>query len=297
MKYLKMSIPFVFGLFFVSFAMAGEGKERSHITEKVLPSSNIEFVQFKPLLSQPGRQTNLKLSYRQEDVEIVRPEGWISPKRALLLSAILPGTGEFYAGSKMKAAGFFGIEVISWIGFIINDSNGEDIENEYITFANDNWEIDRYILWLADFGSLFSLDQFYIDANRTIVDYETLNKAEGLDEGYGFSHQLPSILEDPQQHYELIGKYEQFNPGWLDTDLDSISQNRISYNDLRFDSNQAFKRATTFASFAIINHVFSAIDAAWTTKIRNRRLYASVRLEPRIRHGDMVHMAVLQVKW
>ena len=83
-----------------------------------------------------------------------------------------------------------------------------------------------------------------------------------------------------QQYYELIGKYDQFIAGWSDLrnvttgnhvnpkDVDSAknfdSVIRQDYEDRRDDSNRYLKRAITVSSLALINHVFSAIDAART---------------------------------
>ena len=88
-----------------------------------------------------------------------------------------------------------------------------------------------------------------------------------------------------QQYYELIGKYDQFAAGWTDlvwvetgnraqsTEVDSVenflSEQRLSYEVRRDDSNKYLKRASTLTGLIMINHVFSAIDAARVARLRS----------------------------
>ncbi len=59
----------------------------------------------------------------------------INPGKALLLSAILPGMGELYAGNKLKAAIFFSIEVAAWTGVIYFYGQGKDKEETEQVFG------------------------------------------------------------------------------------------------------------------------------------------------------------------
>ena len=38
-----------------------------------------------------------------------------SPAKALLLSLVVPGLGQFYNGSRLKAVGFLGVEISTWV--------------------------------------------------------------------------------------------------------------------------------------------------------------------------------------
>ena len=52
------------------------------------------------------------------------------------------------------------------------------------------------------------------------------------------------------------------------------------YMDMRAESNDLFAKARTGTTIAMINHLLSAIDAAWTAKIHNNRmLKTSMRIE------------------
>ena len=83
----------------------------------------------------------------------------------------------------------------------------------------------------------------------------------------------------------MIGKYDQFVAGWGDllrvgspnkvepTAVDSVenfhSALRLSYEDQRNESNRYLKRASTITGLILINHVFSAIDAARVARARS----------------------------
>ena len=224
----------------------------------------------------PGFQT------AQEESVVVRPEGWKSPRTALLLSAILPGAGEFYAGSKLKAVGFFAVEVGAWVMYASYQKKGTQKEDEFQNFADTHWSEQEY--WEA-LAREAGIDPSDINALR---EYE----------GQHYSHSLPE--EKDQQYYEMIGKYDQFNAGWDDTDTHRgrDSDNRLLYEDMRAQANSYFKKATTGATIAMINHVLSAIDAAWTTVYHNRRLATiSIRATGLARDNELVPALGVQVDW
>ncbi len=93
-----------------------------------------------------------------------------------------------------------------------------------------------------------------------------------------YSHTLPPYGE--QQYFELIGKYPQFNQGWDDANLSlpadyfvikaNLTPRYLYYSEERGLANDYYRSATTFVTVAIVNHVVSAIDAAWSTSSYNR---------------------------
>ncbi len=54
-----------------------------------------------------------------------------SPYLAALMSAVIPGSGEFYAKSYIKSAIFFGAEVGLWVVYSTFQKKGNDKTNEY----------------------------------------------------------------------------------------------------------------------------------------------------------------------
>lgn len=213
---------------------------------------------------------------------VVRPEGWKSPRKALLLSAVVPGLGEFYAGSKWKTPIFLGAEVAGFVMYFTNTKKGDEKTDEFEAFADAHWSEQEY--WEA-VAREAGLDPNDIDALR---EYEAQH----------FSHSLHR--EKDQQYYEMIGKYDQFNAGWDDTDTHRgrDSKHRLEYEDMRAEANSFYKKATTGVTIVMVNHVLSAIDAAWTTVYHNNKLAtASLRASGLVYNNELVPMMGVQVDW
>jgi len=173
-----------------------------------------------------------------------------SVKKAFLYSMIVPGSGEFYGGSKIKAAVLFGVDVALWALYFNYHGKGTDKETEYQGFADQYWTEDQYIQWLIQTYNIQSDREKYWDPIAK--------------DSVSLSHHLPDTKTD--QYYEMIGKYEQFIGGWGDN-LDK----REVYLGMRRDSNDLLNKAKYAAMFSLGNHILSAFDAAFTVKRYNRR--------------------------
>ncbi len=197
-----------------------------------------------------------------------------SPKKAFFLSLLLPGLGEFYAGAKVRAAGFMVAEALTWVAYSHWRSKGTDLRDEFRAYADLNWNFARYQEWQAFNASL--------PAGRQYIETET----------------LPSKQEDEQQYYELIGKYDQFIYGWSDVAGEPLSANnqgidsplQAQYEILRNDSNQPLKRASVVIGLTVVNRIISAIHASSYTRLRNDWTEKRLRFElkpftPTGRHG------------
>ncbi len=160
-----------------------------------------------------------------------------SRKLAFLLSAVVPGAGEIYAGA-WRGLAFSGLEVGLWTMWASWRGKGNDIEKDYEAFADEHWNEGEYRVWEAT-----------RDTSR-------------------LTHRLPDTKT--QQYYEMIGKYEQFVRGWDDvlalSDSTGQSENRDKYMDMRYDSDTYLKRAGYAAGFILLNHIISAIDASIATR-------------------------------
>jgi hypothetical protein len=179
-----------------------------------------------------------------------------SLKKAFVFSLIIPGSGEFYADSKIKAALFFGMDVAFWGLYMNYHNQGKDKEKEYIKYADSHWDRDNYATWLEITYGISSDTSRYWDPQDEEWKY--------------LSHHLPD--NKTQQYYEMIGKYEQFGAGWDDFDQGTdYSANRISYVDMRHNSNNLLGKAKNMASISIANHILSAFDAALSVRKYNKR--------------------------
>ncbi|OGC91004.1 MAG: hypothetical protein A2W25_07965 [candidate division Zixibacteria bacterium RBG_16_53_22] len=214
-----------------------------------------------------------------------------SPLKAFALSLAIPGAGQFYNGSKIKAGTFLAADALLWTGYLIYHGKGNDQEKKYRKFADDNYTASRYFDWFETLG----------DSVRQV-----------------FSHQIYPDPNDPEgvvrnhEYYENIGKYDQFQPGW--NDYDSLgwpppplpgenreyqaTPYRMQYLDMRRQANDYFSNASTMAMISIANHLISAFDAAIGAKKYNRgtRQY-SLRLKSKNIDGKVAPFIVAEVKF
>jgi len=188
-----------------------------------------------------------------------------SVKRAFVYSLLIPGTGEFYAGSKIKAVLFFGLDVTFWSFYFNYHKKGKNKEDEYIAFADRYWNEEEYLDWW--WGELDS-------AGRS-----------------KYSHTLPD--EHSQQYYEMIGKYKQFAFAWEDFDdntagEDSMTPYRDHYLDVREQSNSWLNKAKYSAMFSLANHILSAFDAAIAVKKYNKKgeRFSQIEFKMRLTERD-----------
>ena len=255
------------------------------ILAKESATSNSPYLEFSPMSKM---RTEAQLAYQQQSTQrdtaaliaLHNHPDYILPKKVLLFSAIIPGAGELYCGSYLKSALFFGIEVGAWVMYASYNKKGNEKEDEYEAYADENWKRSKWESWF-----------------------------EGLtdEEQNVFSHELPETKT--QQYYEMIGKYNQFLVGWEGVPLDLTSTEiqdpantsplREGYMDMRAESNRLFKRATSGIYIAMFNHVLSAIDAAWTAKRHNSELVieTSLRIDNKYFNHENHPMLSLRLKW
>ena len=190
-----------------------------------------------------------------------------SVKKAFVYSLLIPGTGEFYAGSKIKAVIFLGLDVTLWSLYFNYRGKGKDKEDEYQGFADQHWKENDYKQWLLD----------SLDIESDTCKYWDPEKGDSI----YLSHHLPDKKTD--QYYEMVGKYDQFKFGWDDfpDDLDEIRRN--IYLDIRENSNRWLNKAKYSAMFSLANHILSAFDAAIAVKRYNKKGERFSQIEFKVR--------------
>ena len=207
-----------------------------------------------------------------------------SPWIAAGLSALVPGSGEFYAESYWKSAAFFAVEVAVWTAAYIYDKKADRQTDLFQDYANAHWSVVRYAQYADDhLAPAATTYNWLIPGTEGRNPWERVNWTElqrmERDIGGYFSHTLPYYGE--QQYYELIGKYPQFNQGWDDSPPtfnygDPLTVRFQYYADERGKANSYYNTATTMVTVAIINHLISSIDAAFTAGSYNRGLHAGM---------------------
>ena len=232
-----------------------------------------------------------------------------SPMRAALYSAVIPGTGQYYAGSVWKAILFAGIEIAGWTVFIVNTNNGNDQERQMENFANTNWSEQRYwsrMYYEARERGISDLPQYEVDDNDIIINYDqnVANSLRYLETALGHTHRLPETKT--QQYYEMIVKYlTQFGNGWADADFyytyygntNDMTRQMFSYRDMRNQMNEYHDTATTATNIILINHVLSALDAAWTASSYNREISMKIRAYNKRYFDENVQMVGINFAW
>jgi hypothetical protein len=238
----------------------------------------------QPKPSQPAGEDTIP-------VRIVERRPLKSPKRAFLMSVLVPGSGEFWAGAKKRAALFFGLEALGLTVRSNWDGKGNDLEDDFRTRADSTYDPWNYLAWRDSRNSRFSSITHALPCSAYVKAAPS-------------SVPVPDAIRDcpgsdKQQFYELIGKYDQFVSGWKDivdvsgnrvvsTEVDSAenfqSEIRLSYEVNRDESNKYLKRASTLGGLILVNHVLSAIDASRVARARNEGQHEAV-IDRRTRFG------------
>ena len=235
-----------------------------------------------------------------------------------MLSAALPGLGQSYSddwGLSWKSLAFLGAEVAMWTAYAINTSKADKQTADFELYADEHWSVVTYADWIRQhIGELDKTNQ--VNPNNIVtssdpglkpwerVDWAELNRVEeeiGRSTGTGFTHRLP--LRPEQQYYELIGKYAQYGGGWDDASYftpshllqDEVSTRFLEYSQMRGRANDLYNIATTVSYVIVANHIFSALEAAWSTSQANKRVKAEAKVKESRMGGKVVKYASLDV--
>ena len=244
--------------------------------------------------------------------------------KSVLMSAVLPGAGQFYANSYIKSAIFLAAEAVAWGMYVSYNKKGDDQTDKFEAFANQNWTEQRYWTFVYTYvqsrypdveGFPYGQYDAMVEdaAGRLVIpDWQTAEEdlKEFASSQYisGFSHDLPSTTT--QQYYEMIGKYpEQFGNGWADatyTDRyqggygdpsrENVTVMNKNYVGMRNEANQFYDKAAYGTMIALVNHVISAIDAGFTTRRFNQRQMQLTYNNRRL-NGEYVNMFGLAVEF
>lgn len=260
-----------------------------------------------------------------------KPEGWKSPIVGALLSALLPGLGQFYAGDYVTGSIYFASEISLWGGIGYYNSKGDDKTDEFIDFAEANWHVERYYGYLIShyisenggtntFGDP-GVDGFF-DLSASEVNF--LKNYENNECGTGCSHHVINEAlvtgKKDRNYYENIYKYDQFSQGWIDIvypegaetvayvnniniaykpfDLEnSVSEKRNEYREMRNDANNFYKTADKFSLGLFATRLVSAIHAAVSVNKSNKQKFATLTPDVIRYNGNLVNAATLKIRW
>ncbi|MFH1699929.1 MAG: DUF5683 domain-containing protein [Candidatus Zixiibacteriota bacterium] len=163
----------------------------------------------------------------------------LSMKKALFLSILLPGAGEYYAGSTFKGQVFMGVEAAIWGGFI-----------GYRVYGA--WKKDDYLSYASAYGgvNISDKDDVYFDMIGFYDNREEYNQ-------YG------RLYHPDRPYYPDADDY--------DWQWDS-EERRLKYKELKDQAKTALRNSTFLIGLAIANRVVSAIDTYRTVKSASKRI-------------------------
>ncbi len=217
----------------------------------------------------------------------------LSPGRAFLYSALVPGLGQRGLGKRRWLA-YLAVEAASWVVFGRARSSATNLRGQYRDLA---WEVARSFGGSrvdGDFPYYEAMDKFEasgsFDTDATApgvqpqMDPSTFNgRAWSLATEIHFPPGTNPSPGDPAYEaaladYRTRAYDERFEWSWA-----GQSANRTQYMDLIDSSDDHFRRASQFLGVVIANHLLSGIDAFVTARIQSSgrtQTEARIRLVP-----------------
>ena len=162
--------------------------------------------------------------------------------KALLLSLLLPGAGEYYVGNETQGKIFLGAELLVWGSFLVNDFHANSLERSYKAYARQHAGIT---------GSGYD-EQYWIDVGK-------------FDDIYAYNNRRAN-----DRRVDDI--YEETGPSFWQWDS---NKNRFTYDKNRLGAVNIKNRDVYFFTAILINHIASGINAARLARKHNRSIAQS----------------------
>jgi hypothetical protein len=234
-------------------------------------------------------------------------EGKKNIGKGVMFSLVIPGAGQLYTGSWVRAVPWFAVEVVGWAMFAKYHGQGKDKTTEFEKFAGTKISPNHF-----DYNA-YMLREYQIATNPNFnANLYTGDLSEWKNEDWsvrqsffenapGFTHDI--LTGDLQQYYEMIGKYiNQFGFGWRDTyDWQNVDVNVATtehiwaqsgddantaafdgpyvtdktgwfwqYRNMRGEANKLLDKGNVAMEVVLVNHVLSALDAAFAVRRHNK---------------------------
>lgn len=245
-----------------------------------------------------------------------------SPRKALFLSLVIPGSGQLYVGGSKftyaRGVVYLAIEAGLWAGWYyktIYEYNKQ--VDKYKDFANKHYSIGRYENGMYDLFTALpdeDVQSRFVDrymnsresfcealygnagargcytSNKLPYEEETTHKTAFGDNPKSLGKESKDGFSESSEVYQMIGG-ASFVLGWDDVDDVAVSKsldledpnsetvslgsskNRDKYRSMRRDANDLANMQAWFIGGLILNHLVSAVDAAFTANSHNKSLY------------------------
>lgn len=180
------------------------------------------------------------LNFPMFDIDQGKTGSSKSKWKALGLSLLLPGAGQYYTENKGRMITFGSAEALVWSGYFGLRTYG-------------NWKKEDYRAWAAFKAGA--------DVNGKTEDYfEKMTYYDNLDD----YNQFELLYEGSRA--ELFPATPEYYWNW-DSDA-----SRQYFRDLRNQSKSAFRRSLLFLGAAVANRILSGIDAYRAASSFNRNI-------------------------
>ncbi len=218
-----------------------------------------------PLINHPNAEAAMQLEEKLNEsmASSLHPHRLKSPSRAFLLSAAIPGTGEFYAGAK-RGLLFVAAEVAFWATYFVLHGQAEDLKEDYVEF------VDSHIVFEED-SPVSSTETW------TLEDYEHATQSDNWHYVYTESNGKP-VNRVGKYYWDDLPQDLIDEPGGVPLS-ESQSLVRVEAYNKRGSMNDKFKNAKVFLGLVILNHIVSAVDARIAAAIHNDRI-SEISLHP-----------------
>jgi len=168
-----------------------------------------------------------------------------SKAKALALSTLLPGAGQYYAGKKGRAKFFFLTESAIWTSFVVFEVQGYLRKGNYTEYAE--------LMASVDAGG--KPEDFY----RALGRYMRSDPGPGS-YNEDVRREARALYPDDKQKQD---QYLQENGYFGENAWQWQSEgDQAYYRELRKKSQFSFRRATYVLGVAVANRILSAMDAA-----------------------------------
>ncbi|NQU67805.1 MAG: hypothetical protein HQ510_07685 [Candidatus Marinimicrobia bacterium] len=153
--------------------------------------------------------------------------------KAMILSGLVPGLGEYYTGEWKRGLIFAGIEVTSWLFWSKYNRKGDDAEKVYERYADEHWSFST---WVADYYQWDDDDDPYKFLFSKVVG----DSAYVYEDIWGGSHSMDFYYthyvsgQDPQVKL-MSTNSDEFND-YFQNNFENMSADSIS-NLIALDEN------------------------------------------------------------
>lgn len=219
-----------------------------------------------------------------------------SAAKAMLLSTVFPGAGQFYANRSSITTYIFPIiEVGLFVGYLHYQSKGDDKEREYEKFADQHYSRERQNFAQNDLintanNPLYD-DHFRLDEENTQHYYEDIGKYNKYIFGWADWFEIHATLPgSPNTWTNIDWIFDEDDLGrdlWVGTNPQNTespyynenyedpythySELRADYVKMRHEAEDLYTTSRYFSFGMVFNRLFSAIDAIRLSKQHNRQ--------------------------